>query len=373
MEFYENEDTAMFAETAAKFAAWAGANIDAERMASRATADNFNREMARQAGRAGLIGAPLPEELGGAGLQISGRMVVLERVAQGLAGPAVMLAAHWAGLSALLELAQRGGVRSWLTELSAKAESAKPWLCGTAVPAAVADNDAELLAVKEAEGALLISGEFICPLHPGLAEIMVIPLKLIGVPRILGVKGESLVPYCREAYPGSGLLELPLARLVLKEYPVSAEAGPVGAFPGEAALEQMRIGLYLGLSAVMAGNARAAAQYAWEYAGERAQTGRPIIAHQDQRRALEAMKTAVEAARATAFAAAAVGDDGLDRARRAFLFAGGACEQVCLDAVQALGGYGYMKDYGLERRLRDTKTIQLLHGAHSLEWVGQSW
>jgi alkylation response protein AidB-like acyl-CoA dehydrogenase len=52
------------------------------------------------------------------------------------------------------------------------------------------------------------------------------------------------------------------------------------------------------------------------------------------------------------------------------MFSGSACEDVCLDAIQSLGGYGYMKDYGLERRLRDLKTIQSVPGGQALEWIG---
>jgi len=81
---------------------------------------------------------------------------------------------------------------------------------------------------------------------------------------------------------------------------------------------------------------------------------------------LESMKTGVEAARAMTYAAAGAGDS-LERARRAFLFAGAACETVCQDAVQSLGGYGYMAEYEVERFYRDAKITELYEGTKEIQ------
>ncbi|HUT55320.1 MAG TPA: acyl-CoA dehydrogenase family protein [bacterium] len=373
MEWYESEDRAMFADTAAKFAAWARENIDAEHMAGRAAPENFTWEIARQAGRAGFLHAPLPEDMGGAGLDALGRMVVIERMARGLAGPAAMLAAHWAGMSALVALMEHGPVRAWLGALGEAAESDRPGLCGVAVPAAVVDTGSTVSPeIVESERGLILHGEYICPVHPALTDRLIVPITAAdGRREILGIDGAALASSCRETFPGSGLLELPMARLRFAGYDIDPQSVLAAGAIAEEAVSEMRRGLYLGLAAAMAGNAAAAAEYAWDYAGERVQTGRPIRAHQDVRRALEQMKTMAEAARAMVFTAAAATDGGGDRARRAFTFAGGACEAVCQDAVQSLGGYGYMKDYGLERRLRDAKTMQIMLGAHALEWAGE--
>jgi alkylation response protein AidB-like acyl-CoA dehydrogenase len=69
-------------------------------------------------------------------------------------------------------------------------------------------------------------------------------------------------------------------------------------------------------------------------------------------------------------ASAPEGDAAIALARRAYTFCGTAAEQVCLDAVQTLGGYGYMKDYGLEKRLRDAKSIQCLLGTYPADILG---
>jgi alkylation response protein AidB-like acyl-CoA dehydrogenase len=379
MEWYQTEDRVKFSETADKYAAWALENVDAEGAYKRAGADDFNWEMVRQAGMAGFLGCRIPEDLGGVDLDCLGRTVVLERMARGLAGPAAVVAMHWAGLGALTGpgVKDRERVREWMAKVTEKADAEKPMLCGPAVPAAVVDkDDSPAPDAVESKGGIKISGEFVCPLHPALLDrvVMAVPGPP-GESRLLWVPGNDLATHCTESHPGSGLYEMPISRLRLKDH--DDHAGEVLAVGEEAdvAIAAMRRGLYMGLSAVMAGNVSAAADYAWQYAGERVQTGRPIIEHQDLRRALESMKITVEAARATVYSAAALTapPEAVERARRAYVFAGSSCETVCLDAIQCLGGYGYMKDYGLERRLRDLKTMQLILGSHALDWIGESW
>ena len=375
MEWYESEDRALFAETAAKYAAWTLKSIVEEKLTGRTTADEFNPEIIRQAAAAGLLTAPLPEDQGGAGLDGLGRAIVLERMARGRAGAAVILAAHWTGLSALSSLPNQEKVGSWLAERANQARAENPWLCGVAVPAAVKNvKDGLDPQATESGEKVMLSGEWTCPLHPSLVERLAIAVPPSdGDPKVLWLFGKDLAPYCQNAFPGTGLLELPTCRLVLQS--LEAPAGDVLARGDQALAITDRIWreLYLGLAAVMVGNAAAAFAYAWEYARERVQTGRLIIEHQEVRRMLEHMNTLVEAAWAMVTTAAAVSDSrmALDRSRRAYTFCGSAGEQVCLDAIQCLGGYGYMEDYGLERRLRDVKSIQCLLGSHSLDWIGE--
>ncbi len=355
MEWYEDPDRRLFAETAAKYAEWTGRELEPESRHQRVRPEGFNRELVRQAALAGLISGPLPLDLGGAELDRLGRMMVLERVAQGTASAAYVLAVHWAGL---LALTAGNGERGWVQELADRAASERPWLCGVLLPAAAVEGAKDLAAAREEDGGVRLSGEFLALIHPEITERAVIVAAPAGGEEVLGwLPAPELAPHCREAYPGTGLAEVPLARLTLP--------GLLAPKLAAVTAPELRRELWLALAAVMAGNAEAARCYAHDYARERVQTGRPIIEHQDVRRMLLDMKTHTEAARAAAYAAAALndGDDAAGRARRAFGFAGTALEQVNLDAVQVLGGYGYMKDYGLERRLRDVKTLQCVVGS----------
>jgi len=317
----------------------------------------------------------LPENQEGAGLDDLGQAIVLERMARGRAGAAVILAAHWTGLGVVSHLLNQEKASSWLAGRANPAGAENPWLCGVAVPAAVTNVKDGLDPQAKASGdKVMLSGEWTCPLHPSLVERLAIAVSPSdGDPKVLWLSGKHLAPYGQDAFPGTGLLELPACRLVLRSF--EAPAGEILAQGDQALAISDRIWreLYLGLAAVMVGNAAAAAAYAWEYAGERVQTGRLIIEHQEVRRMLEHMNTLVEAAWAMVTTAAAATDAGmaLDRSRRAYAFSGSAGEQVCLDAIQCLGGYGYMEDYGLERRLRDAKSIQCLLGSYSLDWIGE--
>jgi alkylation response protein AidB-like acyl-CoA dehydrogenase len=92
---------------------------------------------------------------------------------------------------------------------------------------------------------------------------------------------------------------------------------------------------------------------------------------------LTEMECRVQACRSLAYRAAALldGDGGVGRASslaaQAHGFCDGEAEKVCLDAVQVLGGYGYMKDYGVEKRLRDCKSLQGILGSYVADWLGE--
>ena len=375
MEWYETEERAAFAGTAAKYAAWAGQNLPVEKFPERARPDQFNWEIAGEAARAGLLIAPLPERLGGVGLDGLGRAIVLERIARGRAGAAAIVLLHWAGLSALALLENDPGVASWLARFQQESGGERPWLCGVAVPESVVDGGAGFPSSLEESGErAILTGDWLCPLHPALAERVVVALPAHeGEARVWWLSGKELAPFCQEAYPGTGLLEMPIARLHLHDYEAPRELILARGDRAHEISDRIWQGLYAGLAAVTAGNAAAAAATAWEYAKVRLQTGRPIFEHQDLRRALEHLSAAAEAAWAMAVSAAAMpdSDQALDRARRAYAFSGSAGEEVCLDAIQCLGGYGYMEDYGLERRLRDQKTIQCLLGSYLSDWIGE--
>ncbi len=377
MEWYENEDRAMFAETARKFADFTLEHIDGEAMHERTGPLDFDWKIIERAGQAGVSAAPLPEEMGGAGLGRLGRAVVLERLGMGMAGVAAVIGVHWAGLCALAGAADDKAVLSWLTEAAAKSADEKPPLCGVASPLQVVDDgDPVTPELEERDSGYRLKGRFICPVHPGvLSKVMAPAYGEDRKPVILCLEARGLLDYIEPAYPGTGLLETPMAGLKISEKAAGAEDIIAEAEKARASLLEIKRELYANFAAIVVGNAAAAASYARQYSSEREQTGRPIILHQDVARVIEDMDVRVEAARDMLFTAAAVEDPvaGEARTRRAFLFIAGVGESVCLDAIQALGGYGYMKDYGLERRLRDAKTLQVLLGGHARDWIGAGW
>jgi len=373
MEWDEAGERSGFAQTAAKFANWIRKNVPAQPDLQPAVADQFNKEIIKQADEAGILNAPLPERFGGVGLDAPARAMVLEKIAGARAGIAMILVSHWAGLGALTSLVNDPRVSSWLSESASRKSDL---LYGVAVPVAAFDSEQGIPAqAQESGGKRKLSGDFICLIHPLLVKRLVIAMpEEKGSGRLLCLAGKDLAGFCQDEFPGAGLEEAPITRLAIREFEVPDDAILVEGGPGLERVNVIWYELYLGLSGAMIGNAVSAKDAAWDYANQRIQTGRLIIEHQEVRRMLEEMNIMAEAAWGMLVSAAGMADPkmALGRMRRAFIFSGSACEKICLDAIQVLGGYGYMEDYGLERRLRDLKSIQCLLGSYPLEWIGEN-
>ena len=126
----------------------------------------------------------------------------------------------------------------------------------------------------------------------------------------------------------------------------------------------------IGIAAQSVGMAQAALDYATEYAKERETFGQPIIKHQAVGFRLAEMATKLEAGRLMVLQAAALKDAGvpcLKEACMAKLFASEAAEEICSAAIQTLGGYGYLKDYPVERIYRDVRVCQIYEGTSDVQ------
>ena len=126
----------------------------------------------------------------------------------------------------------------------------------------------------------------------------------------------------------------------------------------------------IGIAAQAVGMARAAFEYARDYARERTSFGKPIIEHQAIAFKLADMLTNLNAARLMVQHAAALRDAGrpcLADASLAKLFAAETAERVCSSAIQVMGGYGYLEDYPLERIYRAVRICQIYEGASEIQ------
>lgn len=126
----------------------------------------------------------------------------------------------------------------------------------------------------------------------------------------------------------------------------------------------------IGIAAQAVGMARSAFDAARDYAKERKQFGKPIIEHQAVGFKLADMATRIDAAELMVFRAAELKDAGrpcLKEASMAKLFASEMAEQVCSDAIQIHGGYGYLADYPVERIYRDVRVCQIYEGTSEVQ------
>ncbi|MAA75482.1 MAG: acyl-CoA dehydrogenase [Salinisphaeraceae bacterium] len=124
------------------------------------------------------------------------------------------------------------------------------------------------------------------------------------------------------------------------------------------------------IAAQAVGMARAAFEHALAYARERTSFGKPIIEHQAVAFRLADMKMRIEVARQYVYHAAGLLDAGkpcLQEAAIAKLYAGEMAEKVCSDAIQIHGGYGYTRDFAVERIYRDVRVCQIYEGTNDIQ------
>ncbi len=118
------------------------------------------------------------------------------------------------------------------------------------------------------------------------------------------------------------------------------------------------------------GLARAAYEYALDYAQQRVQFGKPIIYHQAIAFILADMATQIDAGRLLTWRAAFLADQGVPCTKEASMakaFTADMAMKVTTDAVQVLGGYGYMRDYPVEKWMRDAKIMQIYEGTAQIQ------
>ena len=125
-----------------------------------------------------------------------------------------------------------------------------------------------------------------------------------------------------------------------------------------------------GIAAQAVGIAQGALDAATNYAKERVQFGKPISAQQGVGFKLADMATSIEASRLLTYQAAWLESDGLPYGKESAmskLLAGDTAMKVTTEAVQVFGGYGYTKDYPVERYLRDAKITQIYEGTQEIQ------
>jgi acyl-CoA dehydrogenase len=125
-----------------------------------------------------------------------------------------------------------------------------------------------------------------------------------------------------------------------------------------------------GVAAMAVGIGRAALEFAAEYSKERVQFGVPIAMHQAVAFMIADMATKVEAGRLLTWQSAALLDQGIRNTlacSHAKRFAADSAMEIATDAVQVYGGYGFIKDYPVEKLMRDAKIMQLYEGTSQIQ------
>lgn len=334
-------------------------------------AERFRKEHLAALGEAGLCGVATPEAFGGLGLGYREYAIVLEEIARVSASYAVSVAVT--GLPQII-LAQHGSPEQQARWLPGLAAGELLGAFALSEPGAGSDAASLRTTARREGGAYVLDGTKFWITHGGVADVYVVMARTGGP----GAKGISafLLP---AGTPGlsygkkeekMGLRASPTVELVLEgcRLPEDHRIGPEGAGFQVAmgALDGGRITI----GAVAVGLCQAALDVAVPYAMQRQQFGQPIIDHQGVGFLLADMACRTEAARLLVHKAAVLRDAGrpyTDIASMAKCVATDAAMAVTQDAVQVLGGYGYTREYPVERYMRDAKVMQIVEGTNQVQ------
>ncbi|WP_070378393.1 acyl-CoA dehydrogenase family protein [Rhodococcus sp. WMMA185] len=321
-------------------------------------------------GEAGLLSLPYPEEWGGGGQPYEVYLQVLEELAARWAAVAVAVSVHSLACHPLMVFGTDEQKQRWLPDM----------LGGNTIGAyslsePQAGSDAAALSCKAAptDGGYVVNGAKAWITHGGIADFYNLFARTSegskGISCFL-VPGDTKGLTFGKPEEKMGLHAVPTTSAHYDDAFVPAErrigAEGQGLQIAFSALDSGR----LGVAAVAVGLAQAALDEAVAYARERTAFGKKIIDHQGLGFLLADMAAAVDSARATYLDAARRRDAGQPYSRNASiakLVATDAAMKVTTDAVQVLGGYGYTRDFRVERYMREAKITQIFEGTNQIQ------
>jgi len=336
----------------------------------------FPREVFRILGRSGLLALPYPEQFGGGGQPYRTYLQVVEELAAAWLAVGLGVSVHTLTCFPLATAGTPEQAQRWLPGMLGGDQLGAYCL---SEPASGSDA-AAVRTTAAADGPdYVLNGVKAWISHAGQADFYTLFARTSGdhdgPGRARGISClhvPAQTPGVSAAAPEHkmGMRSSVTAQMIFEGARVPAdhligEEGK-GFAIALAALDAGR----LGIAACATGVAQAALDAAVSWARERHQFGRPIADFEGVSFLLADMATAVEAARALYLSAARRKDAGLPygpQAAMAKLFASDAAMRVTTDAVQVLGGYGYVEDYPVARLMREAKVLQIVEGTNQIQ------
>ncbi|HLF92914.1 MAG TPA: acyl-CoA dehydrogenase family protein [Planctomycetota bacterium] len=333
--------------------------------------DNF-----RKLAELGLTGIPIPEEFGGAGADTLSMAIALEEIAKACGSTCLTLAAHTSLGTMPIHLFGSDELRRRHVPPNARGETIGAY--GLTEPGAGSDSGGTQTTASPCPGGWRINGSKIFMTNASVASVMTITAvtdrdaekharisAFVLDPKTKGVtiaKKEDKLG-CR----ASDTCYVTFEDVLVPEGGLLGERGHGWKYFMEI-LDAGRIGI----GAMALGLAEGAFDKALEYARERKTFGKPIGAHQAVAFLLADMKVEIEAARHMIYHAARLKDAGRPfrlEASMGKLFASEMAMRVTRNAIQVLGGYGYMTEYGVERYYRDAKLCEIGEGTSEIQRI----
>jgi alkylation response protein AidB-like acyl-CoA dehydrogenase len=334
---------------------------------------HFPMEAFKKAGELGFLGVLVPEEYGGAGLGYIEYICVIEEIAKACPAVGLGVAAHNSLCTGhILQCGDEEQKKRYLPKL-ATGEWIGAW--GLTEPTAGSDaGGTRTTAVREGDEWVL-NGSKTFTTHASVGQVAVLFATTDTAKKHHGVSA-FIVEASTPGY-GVGKHEDKLgmrasdtSEVVLQNCRIPA--GNLVGEEGRGFKDAMKVldGGRISIAALAVGTAAGALDHAVGYAREREQFGRPIGSFQSVQNMIADMGTDVDAARLLTYRAGWLKDQGKDTTREssmAKLFASETSVRVTNDAIQVFGGYGYVKDYPVEKYYRDAKLNTIGEGTSEIQ------
>lgn len=334
--------------------------------------EEFPWDLIREMAASDLLRVFIPEEYDGMGGGCFDLCLVIEELSRVCGGVAISYAANALGVLPLILYGTDAQKKKYLPEVASGAR-----LAAFAVTEATAGSDAGAIRTSARRDGddYVINGSKLFITNGGEAEIYTV---VVMTDPAKGSRGASAL-VVEKGTPGfsfgkkekkMGIRSSATRELVFRDCRVPAEnlisREGMGFIVAMRTLDRSRPGV----GAQALGIAQGALEAAAEYAQQRVQFGHPVSTIQAVQHMLADMATQLEAARALVYAAARTIDAGArnfsEEAAMAKLFASDMAMKVTTDAVQVLAGAGYMRDYPVEKMMRDAKITQIYEGTNQV-------
>ncbi|MBO8175940.1 acyl-CoA dehydrogenase [Aeribacillus pallidus] len=369
MNFQLTEEHEMIRKMVRDFAK----NEVAPTAAERDEEERFDREIFDKMAELGLTGIPWPEEYGGIGSDYLAYCIAVEELSRVCASTGVTLSAHTS--LAGWPIYKFGTEEQKQKYLRPMAQGEKIGAYGLTEPGSGSDAGAMKTTARLEGDYYILNGSKIFITNGGVADIYVVFALTDPSQKHKGTSAFIIEKDFEGFRVGKkekklGIRSSPTTEIIFEDCKVPKE-NLLGKEGEGFKIAMMTLdGGRNGIAAQAVGIAQGALDAAIEYAKERYQFGKPIAANQGISFKLADMATSIEAARLLTYQAAWLESQGLPYGKESAmskLFAGDTAMKVTTEAVQIFGGYGYTKDYPVERFMRDAKITQIYEGTQEIQ------
>lgn len=336
--------------------------------------EEFPLENIKEMGRLGLLGIPYPEQYGGAGFDYVTYSAIVREIAKVCASTAMTVVAH-TGLAAN-PIFCFGSEEQKLKFLKPLLSGEKIGAFGLTEPNAGSDISAMETTARKMEGHYVLNGSKIFITNANVADLFVIAGKTSREKGMMGIS-IFILEKRMAGFKASGRKDRKLGmrgsdtgELVFQDVTVSEENLIGKKNFGLKILHQTLVCARIGMAAVALGISESAQRKCLEYVKQRKQFGEYLYHFQSIKNMLADMEMNINAARLLLQKAAAMKDEGRDitkEASEAKLFASEMAMKITKDAIQIFGGYGYSREFPLERFFRDAKITEIGDGTSEIQ------